>query len=505
MEVVIIVHDKIKFRILSIFAIIFLCIGLTYRVLQNDTFYIIKLGEDIVKNGIDLLDHYSWVADLEYTYPHWLYDVIIYLIYNVFDYIGVYISVIICFIFFGLCIYFVHLKMHKNEFIAFFVAAITCVPLSMFAVARSQIISLPLFLLEVYSIDRLIKTGQNRYIIYLCILSLIIANTHATTWLFYFVLFLPFIGEHIVYKVSQNRKVRKIYKLDKYKNSKVIIKEIKNLNKVIVGLVLSFLMGIFTPSRICYSYVFRVMLGNSQKLLLEHLPLVVIENPFFIFTVILLVIILINNKSKIYLRELFMICGLLVMALISTRHLVFFYTIGVLYVTILSLRCLSNIGDKSLDILYNLIVKNKFIYVVVFIVIIGYSGYNFYLHSDEKYVLKEEYPVGAVKYINKNLEVENMRLYNNYNYGSYLLFNDIPVFIDSRCDLYLKEFNGMDYSIFDELVDIEFDYEEKFEYFDVTHVLLDKKSVLYMIILKDINYEILYEDDDFILFKKLDN
>ena len=33
-----------------------------------------------------------------------------------------------------------------------------------------------------------------------------------------------------------------------------------------------------------------------------------------------------------------------------------------------------------------------------------------------------------------------MKIYNEYNYGSYLLFRGIPVFIDSRCDLYTKEY-----------------------------------------------------------------
>ena len=51
------------------------------KVLQNDTFYTIKIGELILNNGIDMMDHFSIHSNLAYTYPHWLYDVFIYLIY----------------------------------------------------------------------------------------------------------------------------------------------------------------------------------------------------------------------------------------------------------------------------------------------------------------------------------------------------------------------------------------------------------------------------------------
>ena len=498
------VSNKVRFMVISIFSIILLCIGLTFKYLQDDTFYIIKLGEDIINNGIDFMDHYCWITNLSYTYPHWLYDVIIYFIYNLFGYLGIYISVIVCFILLILCLYYVNYKMYNNMFLAFLVSIILCFRLSMFAVARSQIISLPLFVLEVYFINRLIGSGKNKYIIYLCLLSLVIANVHATTWLFYFVLFLPFIGEHVVYKIMQNKKFRNFYKLDNKKDSRIIIERINNFKKLLIGFGLCFLMGLFSPSRICYTYVIKVMMGNSQNVLLEHLPLTVIEHPFFICIILLLVIVLIFSNTKVYLRELFMILGLCLMSLISTRHLAFFYTIGFLYIVIICVRYLNNKKDKTLDILEGILVSNKIILSIFIIIIICFSGYSFYNHYfEEEYVPSKEYPVNAVRYIKNNLDYKNIRLYNNYNYGSYLLFNDIPVFIDSRCDLYLKEFNGMDYSIFDELEDIIFDYDVLFRDYDVTHVLLDKSSSFYMVILKDVNYNIIYEDEYFILFERM--
>ena len=496
-------NHKFRFRVFSVFSIIFLCIGLTFKYFQNDTFYIIKLGDYIVHHGIDFIDHYSWVAELPYTYPHWLYDVFIYFIYHYFGYLGIYISVIVCFIFLILIIYYISLKILKNEFLSFVVSVISVFRLSMFAVARSQIISLSLFLLEVYFIHQLIKNGKNKYIVYLCVLSLLIANIHATTWLFYFILFLPFIGEYVVYLIGKNEMIRKIYKLDQIKKIRIVVKEVKNIKKVLLAFGLSFLMGVFSPSRICYTYVIRIMMGDSQDFLLEHFPLTVIEHPFFIVLILLLFIALIFTNVKMYLREVFMIFGLIFMSFMSTRHLSFFYSIGFIYIVIVLYRSLRSINDSTLNILNTIFLNSKYLLLVIFIFICFFSGIQFYKHSKENYVLKKEYPVNAVKYIKSNLDYKNIRLYNGYNYGSYLLFKDIPVYIDSRCDLYLKEFNGMKYSIFDEMDDMEFKYEKKFIKYNVTHVLLNKKMPFYMILLKDSNYSILYEDKNFILFERM--
>lgn len=73
---------KIRFNVMAILLIAIFCFSICPITLQNDTFYTIKIGEHIVKNGIDMKDPFSF-HELEYTYPHWLYDVGIYYIYNI--------------------------------------------------------------------------------------------------------------------------------------------------------------------------------------------------------------------------------------------------------------------------------------------------------------------------------------------------------------------------------------------------------------------------------------
>ena len=70
-----------KFNLLAIICISIFVIGIVERTLQNDTYYTVKIGEHILQNGINMMDPFSWHEGLKYTFPHWMYDVTMYLIY----------------------------------------------------------------------------------------------------------------------------------------------------------------------------------------------------------------------------------------------------------------------------------------------------------------------------------------------------------------------------------------------------------------------------------------
>ena len=98
-------HKKAIFEIIAILLIALFSFSIAPKTLQNDTFYTVSIGNLIQKNGIDMKDHYSWHNDLPYTYPHWLYDVIMSVIYNQCGWHGIYVSVCVLSILLGVFIY----------------------------------------------------------------------------------------------------------------------------------------------------------------------------------------------------------------------------------------------------------------------------------------------------------------------------------------------------------------------------------------------------------------
>ena len=124
--------------------------------------------------------------------------------------------------------------------------------------------------------------------------------------------------------------------------------------------------------------------------------------------------------------------------------------------------------------------------------------------ADDDFIDESQYPVKASEFIKEKIDITEIKLYNEYNYGSYLLYEGIPVFIDSRADLYSPEFNeGIDvFSDFLDISNIGLYYEEKFEEYDITHVIIYKNAKLNLFISRDENYTKLYEDEYFVIYER---
>lgn len=114
--------DKTKFNIIMVIAIILLTISTVPKTLQEDTYYMIKVGEYITQNGMGVIaehiEPFAWLDGITYTYPHWLLDVTFYGLYNAFDFAGIYIFTIAVGIIIYLLIYYTNIKVSKNYIIS---------------------------------------------------------------------------------------------------------------------------------------------------------------------------------------------------------------------------------------------------------------------------------------------------------------------------------------------------------------------------------------------------
>ena len=148
---------------------------------------------------------------------------------------------------------------------------------------------------------------------------------------------------------------------------------------------------------------------------------------------------------------------------------------------------------------------------IVFIVLFAIAIYK--PKIDDPYINATTYPVAAADWMLENLDIENMKLYNEYNYGSYLLYRGIPVFIDSRADLYAPEFNGSENEagefegrdIFSDYINtssIGIYYERIMEKYEITHAIVVKKAKLNMFLSRNEDYKELYSDDNFVIYER---
>jgi len=493
---------KKRFKYAFMIWVLILSVGLVRKTLQNDTFYTIKIGELILKNGIDMFDHFSFHTGLAYTYPHWLYDVFIYLIYHLFGYHGIYISSIILLYILLMIVFKINIKNTDNYPMAALGVFLCALAISSFATARAQLVSFILFAIQIYFIESFLKNGNKRYLIGLLLISLILCNVHVAVWPFYYILYLPYLAEYLVSFLCKKIKLKKENKFINFLKTRIILEENENIKYLFFTMIGSLLTGLITPiGDTPYTYFIKTAMGNSQKYIVEHQMITWKDSPFTIIIAFETFFFAFFNKAK--LRDLFMICGLVLMAIVSIRHMALLALIGTIcFVRIFDLfiETLLPIAKEKVLNFFN----KRLVIVSSFVIVIIFTSLMLNFNLKHEYIDHKSYPVAAVKYIKKNLDVNNIRLFNEYNFGSYLVLNDIPVFIDSRADLYTKQFSGLDYDIFDDFEMIATNYQEKFEFYRITHALVLKKDdIIYETLSKDTNYEIIYEDDYFALFEKL--
>ena len=540
---------NIKFIIMAIICICLFSIGVVSKGLQNDTFYTIKLGELILENGIDMKEHFAWHEGLPYTYPHWLYDIIIYLIYTIGGFNGMYISTIVFTAILGIVLYLTNVKLTKNTVIPFFVTILMLFIGKDYFTARAQLITFILFVLTIYYIERFLETNKKRYGVALLIIPTLIANIHAAVFPFYFVLYLPYIGEviieffiansDIITKILLNSDKKEIEKLNKKEQlnekqeqklellskrvevNKKRLEDKKNINKepykiiiqsntnvwwLIVIMVLAVFTGLLTPiGDTPYTYLMHTMQGNTTGNISEHLPIVLYNSKYVLGYFVAAIWLVAFTRVKIRLSDLFLLGGLMFLTIMSRRQASMLYFVGIMVLVKMICQVIDMYDKNAINQLlkYYTSIIGRIIFYSAFVVILMLALKD---SKDVEIVSNKSYPIEATKFIKENLDIKKIKLFNEYNFGSYLLFNDIPVFIDSRADVYDPQFNKWEDDIFRDFINLSgacSDYEKKFEHYGITHLIIYEDSALDKVLRLDSNYKELYKDDNFIIYERL--
>lgn len=408
--------------------------------------------------------------------------------------------------------------------------------------ARAQLVTFILFVLTIYFIESFLKTGQKRYAVGLIIIPIIICNVHLAVFPFYFILYLPYIGEYIISKLClypENSCKRRIVKLQKKigkssenqklknklevlqnkynslieagKKTKKPYKIIVNSNKFVPALILIMIMcvftGLLTPLKDTpYTYLIKTMQGNTTKNISEHLPLVLIEHKEFMILLLSYIAILTFTDTKIRLSDLFLIGGLTLLAFMTRRQESMVILLGTFVINRLICDFINKYDKTGFQQAERAATKPVGVIITMTLVVLT-SMLIYKQKMNSPYVVESNYPVQASEWILDNIDLSTARLYNEYNYGSYLLFKGIPVFIDSRADLYAPEFNGKN-DIFTDFLDISglniMDVQHKLNEYNFTHLLFKKNSRLGIYIkLKPDQYKEIYKDDYFIIYEKI--
>ena len=334
--------EKIKDLVL-IFLIILFTISIIPKEMQNDTFFLISLGQRVIKYGVEKEEHLVWHENLKYTNSYWFSYIA--KIYNEYKETGIYACVLIISSIQVLLYYFVLNKITNRKILSFICTLIVTQSIENKFTARPQIISSLLLIFEFYCIEQLLKTNKNRYSFFLAIIPFLMAIFHSSVFPICLILYLPFFVEFILAKIF------------KIQDDKITIEK-RNIKKLLIAFLLGVIFSLCTSKGIePYTDMLNVTKGISADFISELQPANINNSIILFLSFILVTAILTFTKTKVRITDLFFILGFGILSLTAVRCTYFYYLIS----TICIVRIIVDFLKE-----YNFKIKLKF------------SNYKFY-------------------------------------------------------------------------------------------------------------------------------
>ena len=489
-----------KFNILFLIMLGFIvyCLFSNFINFDNDLWFILATGRNILNNGIPKFDMLSMHSDYLIVTQQWLTSIIYYLTALKLGAPGLSILVSVISLA-GLGVLYKYSKyLSKNTtissllliiYIYFFVKG--------FTTSRPQIFSYLIFTSEMYLVDLFIKSKNKKYLYALPILSLLEINLHASVWLLQFCFLGVFLFDYL-----KDKSIRR---------------------PLVISLIIMFIIGLINPYGIdAITYVFR---SYGIAVINEHIQeMATVTIEYFLGKVLLLTLFMVLFASSLIkknkLRYFLLLGGTCYLAL---SHYKSFPYYGIAFVITMSYL----LGDINLkDIYLNIVNKIKFTKLKN--IFIGLSKCSFKyiklgLFVTVLLLFFESYQV-AIKQSNFNNDLDiiankiaidartkDVTIYTNFLDGGYLEYKGFKPYLDPRADVFVKD-NNKKFDLLDEAFGLNtrsnikrFVRKYNFDYYIVSPEL---DSYLYNYLKDEMNdkYEQLYRsfgDNDRVLFKRI--
>ena len=454
-----------------LFLIALTLFSLSFFRIDPDYLWHIKAGEYMFHHGVLRSDVFSWSVYSKYWMSHeWLFEILIYSLKSVFGSFHLFLYTFVMTFLLLLTIYIGNKKQLTSNYLFTIVWFSCSLILSFMMQGRPHLISNCLLSLSIYFLYDLYKNEESKKIYFLPLISILWANVHGGSsnlpYLFCFI-FMTFGSFQFSFSKIEAKRIHK----------KQYIKYFVVMLLCMIGVCIN----IHGFKMLLYPYQ-NMMDTTMLQNITEWIPTNLNEPSHYAYFGLLLlcVSILLFSKKKIEFIDFILLGFSAYLGLKSIRF--WFYT----YI-IMSYIVFYYVPKRKMD------KGTEFGVVIISLLLIGLfiARCDAIFHVDYRYLLSS-----------KDIEViereQPKRLYNMYNYGGDLVYQGIPVFIDGRADLYGKH-NYKDYL---NLSVLQGDYVSIIEKYQFDYFLVDQIYPISTYLHYDSNYDLIYQNDDVLLYKK---
>lgn len=477
--------------LIALAAIILLCFS--NGISGNDFWWHVKVGEWVVKHKeVPTTDIFSWYGterNISWTAHEWLSDVVFYKIHTGLGDIGIFVFSV-CMAIATILLMFNQAKefIKKNILVGGLFFCLFAVTTSLFFYGRPHVFSYVLFFFELKILYEFIENRNSKKIYLIPFIAVLWSNLHGGSSNLSYILCSLFIIVGL-FRFEYGR--IEAGQLDK--------KSLIKLTGVALGSFVGILVNPIGVKVLTYPYVSlsdslsmsvisewqapdAKLMGN---LILYFLPIAVMTLGIII------------GKKKIRLIDLTIMLVFLFLFFRSARFIVLWYIAATFY----AFRYIPELKVKALTKLSEKIVVSAFAVLLTIPSVMGIADTVATYRNGTliSRVMSEE----AIEVIKNDMP---RRIYNDYNLGECLIYYDIPVFYDSRADLYAQEnimADGISLMYLEPLSEVGYvDVDAMIGKYQFDAILLLKGRSLYSYIVSHPQkFELVYEDKEIGYFR----
>lgn len=456
--------------------------------LDNDTWFLLNSGRYVMNHGIPSIEPFSIHQNMEFVMQQWLTDVIFWNTYEKFGENGLFIIITICYAIIIYLMYRLTMKVSNNNFfVSYIITMMSNILVYTYMVARPTALTLVVVMVELNLMENWVYEKNNKYLLILPLLSILMINLHAALWPVIFILILPYFLDSIKFKIFK-------FTNEGYDNKYLLL-----------SVAAMFIFALINPYGIdAMTYLIRSIGYPYMNNIVEIMPPYI--NDFsgaLIYAYVALIIFI----------YIFYRCG-------TSNVRYFLLTIGTIYMVLTSIRNITYFAVCSLfPIAYYLkdfeIVQRyktkhannclRNILLITIIVLVVYSNHKIEVAS--KMDNGDENLNNMIDYILENEDISQIKLYTGFDEGSLVQFKGLKSYIDPRAEVYFKKHNKKD-DIFNEYFDMLYGkvyYKDVLNKYKFTHLIVSKGDMLDTYLSNDEDYFVIYENEEYTLFVRNEN
>ncbi|MCA9922243.1 MAG: hypothetical protein KC421_07720 [Anaerolineales bacterium] len=450
--------------------------------LDPDMWWHLRTGEYILNNGIPQQDVFSFtVTDYAWVTHEWLSQVIMWGIYLAGGLPGL---MVVFALLIALTFWLIYAVSAGRPYLPAFVTLLSAFASAIVWGARPQIFNMLLTAVFVFIIERYRQRRVGPRVLWLLPIFMVVwANLHSG-----YLLGVALLGTYAVG-----------WGLERWLGSGEDVPTWTDVRRLGVVTAVSFLAAALNPSGPeLWIYPFLTLGSTAMQVYIQewHSP-DFHQVYFWPFAVLLIVGILswVFSRKRPSITDLLLFLGTGFAGLLSARHIPLF---AIVAVPIVSRHLVLSLRETSLNLLVSDaedVPSRKAVLTVLNWIILAAALFTAFVWTTNKIINNEmeiarRYPVTAVDYLEES-GLADEHGYNSYNWGGYLIWRRLPVFVDGRADVYGDEFLFYYLQAFE----VRQNWAEPLTDFDVSYVLMERGSPLISLLLAGGEWQEVYQDD----------